>query len=57
MRYFINDIVADSDQTSNTASQHPDVVKQMWHIIAQEHTPNPNPLFNLDITYPNSITK
>lgn len=51
------DIVEDCRQTSNVAAQHPDIVERMWQVIAKEHTPNSNPLFNLDITYPKSMTK
>lgn len=46
------DIVADPRQTTDLAVQHPEIVEQMWQIIASEHTPNDNPLFIFDITYP-----
>ena len=47
--YRINE---DPREEHDLASQYPKVVEKMWKAIAESHTPNANPLFNLDITFP-----
>ena len=47
--YRINE---DPREEHDLASQYPEVVEKMWKAIAESHTQNANPLFNLDITFP-----
>lgn len=46
------DITADPREERDLAEQYPQVVKSMWRAIKESHTDNKNPLFQLDITYP-----
>lgn len=45
-------IVEDCRETKNVAAEHPDIVAKMWEYIRKEHQPAENPLFQMDITYP-----
>ncbi|MBQ7856349.1 MAG: arylsulfatase [Alistipes sp.] len=45
-------ITEDPREEHNLAAQHPQIIARMWEVIRNEHTPIENPLFRLDITYP-----
>lgn len=45
-------ITEDPREECDVADQHPDIVADMWRAIRESHTPSDNPLFQLDIRYP-----
>lgn len=47
--YLIED---DPREEHDVAAEHPDIVRDMWQAIYNEHTPIDHPLFRLDIRYP-----
>lgn len=45
--------LADDDREENdVAADHPEIVERMWGYIRDSHQPNANPLFNMDIQFP-----
>ena len=48
------DLDTDSLETVNLATQHPEVVKQLWDYVREAHQPVPNDVekFKLDINFP-----
>ncbi len=46
------DIVADCRETVDLSAQHPEIVEKMWQYIRESHGEVENPLFRLEITYP-----
>ena len=49
------DITADPREENNLAAEHPEVVATMWRAVKQSHTDIDNPLFKLDIKYPEGL--
>ena len=46
------DLSNDDREERNVAAAHPEIVAKMWDCVRKSHEPIENPLFQLDITYP-----
>ncbi len=46
------DIEDDKREERDVAAEHPDIVADMWQAIYASHTPASNPLFQLNVCYP-----